>query len=145
MKHLLIPLDATPLSEKALEHAEKILDAGGRLTLVRVPVKAPAQNRRDLVNHQILQRDMAGHARSYLEDKAQELRRRGIRAEVRLLEGDPAQAIVSAANELKVDAIVIATHERQGLNRWLQSSVTRQVLGRARCEVIVVPAKVTIP
>lgn len=145
MKHLMIPLDETPLSEKALAHAVSILEEGGQLTLVRVPAKAPNPKRRDQVNNEILKRDMAGHARSYLEDKAKELRRQGIRAGVQLLEGEPAAAIVRAANELKVDAIVIATHERQGINRWLQSSVTRKVLDKAKCDVIVVPSKENVP
>lgn len=144
LKHLLVSLDETALSEKVLAHAESILEKGGLLTLVRVMKKTPINNRRDTVNNQILQRDMNGHARTYLQDKAQDLRRKGFRTAIQLLEGDPAEAIVHAAKQNKVDAIVIAAQERTGIGRWLQSSVARKVLDSAACEVIVVSDRMTL-
>ena len=57
--------------------------------------------------------------------------------------GDPATVIVETAQKLHVDAIVMSTHGRSGLSRWLFGSVTQKVLAASCCPVFVIPAKVT--
>jgi nucleotide-binding universal stress UspA family protein len=55
-----------------------------------------------------------------------------------LAEGDPAAAIVRAAKESRSDLIVMGTHGRKGLGRFLQGSVAEQVMRRAPCPVLAV-------
>lgn len=142
LKHLLVPLDETPLSEKALAYAIEVLAAGGMITLLRVVERAAVPNqRRDQVNNDILNRDMVGHARAYLEDRAANLRRDGIRTEIQVVRNDPVRAIVETAEAQKVSAIVIATNGRTGLARMVQGSITQKVLEAAPCPVLVVPVK----
>lgn len=58
-----------------------------------------------------------------------------IRHEVR--EGDPAEVIVSRAQEGSFDLIVMPTRGRSAIQRWLHlGSVTAKVLARAECPVI---------
>jgi nucleotide-binding universal stress UspA family protein len=54
--------------------------------------------------------------------------------------GDPASMIVKTAEMLKVDAIVMSTHGRSGISRWLFGSVTSKVLSAAPCPVFVIPS-----
>jgi nucleotide-binding universal stress UspA family protein len=57
-----------------------------------------------------------------------------------LTDGDPATAILRAADENQCDLIVMGTHGRTGLRRLLMGSVAEQVLRRASCPVLTVKA-----
>jgi nucleotide-binding universal stress UspA family protein len=55
-----------------------------------------------------------------------------------LSEEDPATAIVNTAAHFRCDLIVMGTHGRHGLQRFLGGSVTEQVIRLASCPVLVV-------
>ena len=55
-----------------------------------------------------------------------------------LSEEDPATAILDAAVRFQCDLIVMGTHGRQGLKRWLEGSVAEQVIRQAPCPILVV-------
>jgi hypothetical protein len=55
--------------------------------------------------------------------------------------GDVVEEIVGAAEEQAVDLVVMATHGHDGFLDALRGSVTEQVLRRARCPVLAVPAR----
>lgn len=52
--------------------------------------------------------------------------------------GTPAEQILNLAAEAGADAIVIGTHGRRGLQRWLIGSVAERVVRYAECPVVVV-------
>lgn len=56
--------------------------------------------------------------------------------EHRLITGDPASAITRLAQEEEVDLIVMGTHGRTGLMRFLMGSVAEAVVRRAPCPVL---------
>jgi|JI10StandDraft_1071094.scaffolds.fasta_scaffold48013_1 nucleotide-binding universal stress UspA family protein len=53
-----------------------------------------------------------------------------------LLVGDPADEIVTLAIEHQIDLIVIGTHGRTGLSRWILGSVAETILRKAPCPVL---------
>jgi nucleotide-binding universal stress UspA family protein len=53
--------------------------------------------------------------------------------------GDPAAAIDAQAAAMSADVIVMGTHGRHGLERFVLGSVTEDVLRRAPCPVLTVP------
>ena len=55
--------------------------------------------------------------------------------------GDPVDAILRAAAELSVDAVVMATAGRDGIVDALRGSVTERVLRGAPCPLLAVPAR----
>jgi nucleotide-binding universal stress UspA family protein len=57
-----------------------------------------------------------------------------------LVEGDPATAILRAAEEISCDLIVLGTHGRTGISRLLLGSVAEKVVRRAPCPVLTVRA-----
>jgi|SRR5579884_3144854 nucleotide-binding universal stress UspA family protein len=63
-----------------------------------------------------------------------------IRVERQVVEGAPAEEILSAAQTMKADLIVMGTHGRTGLSRLLMGSVAEQVLRKAPCPVLTVRA-----
>jgi nucleotide-binding universal stress UspA family protein len=56
--------------------------------------------------------------------------------EYRLLEGDPATEIVTAAREGNCDVIVMGTHGRTALGKMLMGSVSSPVVRKAPCPVL---------
>lgn len=61
-------------------------------------------------------------------------------AGTRVVEGDPATSIISAAEVLPADLLILATRGRTGLRRVLLGSVAELVVDRAPCSVLVVRA-----
>ncbi len=56
------------------------------------------------------------------------------------VEGEPALDIVRVAHERKVDLIVMGTHGRRGIRRWIAGSVAEHVVRSATCPVMTVHA-----
>jgi len=53
-------------------------------------------------------------------------------------EGDPRSKIIDRAENWKADVIVLGSHGRKGLDRFLMGSVAESVMRHARCSVLVV-------
>lgn len=147
LKHVLVPLDGSTLAEKALTPAQDILAEGGKLTLIAgvdvldypaysYPVPAVIDESREYLES--LESKVA-MAKSYLEQVANNLRSRNLNVSIEVHVGEPAAVIIESAEKLSPDAIVICTHGRSGLNRWLFGSVTQKVLSAAPCPIFVVP------
>ena len=57
-----------------------------------------------------------------------------------MVTGEPAVAIMSWATAKQAQLIIIGTHGRRGVSRFLMGSVAERVLREAPCAVLVVPA-----
>jgi universal stress protein A len=66
-----------------------------------------------------------------------------LRVESQVMEGDPVDLILRAAEETHSDVIVMGTHGRTALTRLLLGSVAEAVLRKAACPVLT--AKVSAP
>jgi nucleotide-binding universal stress UspA family protein len=64
----------------------------------------------------------------------------GVEVEYRVAEGDPAAEIVRLAHVVAANLIVMGTHGRTGLGRFLMGSVAEAVLRRAPCPVLTLRA-----
>jgi nucleotide-binding universal stress UspA family protein len=70
-----------------------------------------------------------------------QLDRLGVKGRIRVtVEGNPAAAIVRAANDLRADLVVVATLGRTGLMRLAPGSIAEAVVRGAHCSVLVVRA-----
>ena len=68
---------------------------------------------------------------------------RGIAAVTNVPTGDPGRTILEYADDNGIDLVVLGTHGRTGLQRWLMGSVATLVVREARCPVLTVNADVT--
>jgi nucleotide-binding universal stress UspA family protein len=148
LKHVLVPLDGSQLAEDALEQAANILQPDGRITLVsaidvpEIPIYGyypPAT----IPDYSAAKTQLVPQARSYLDGVAKKmvLVHPKLTVDVEADIGDPAEVITAVAEKYDVDAIVMSTHGRSGLGRWLFGSVTNKVLSAKPCPVYVIPSQ----
>lgn len=150
LEHVIVPLDGSRLAQIALDHALKVLGSSGELILVTVlqqpdvpiydfyPVTVAPQTK----NYELTFSETVGRAQDYLKRLADEIQTQyGYEVNTIVEAGDPATVLVEIAEKLHVDAIVMSTHGRSGLSRWLFGSVTQKVLAASVVPVFVIPAK----
>jgi nucleotide-binding universal stress UspA family protein len=140
-KRILVPLDGSPLAEAALAHAETLAQQfASEVLLLRVVVSPYAIIAPDLVlagydsNHQQFE-DQAEH---YLQAVAGKLAARQIKVRTMTCDGPVAEAILDRARENQIDLIVMSTHGRGGVSRWVYGSVADRLLQAAPCPVLLV-------
>jgi nucleotide-binding universal stress UspA family protein len=151
LKHVLLPLDGTPLAELIIEPAIALGELMGAdytlLSAIRpvAPVHYPAEG---VINDpspegmiQQLQRvetESRRKGQDYLNEVAERLRRRSLRVHTKIVdETQPAVAVIEAARKLSADLIAMQTHGRSGLHRLLMGSVAEKVLRGAGVPVLV--------
>jgi nucleotide-binding universal stress UspA family protein len=144
---ILVTLDGSSLAESALPHAETMArQFGAALTLLQV-VPSPvtlAVGYYDHVSVEVLEalRDTAlEQAEAYIERQVAALEEQGMTVSGQVVEGEPVECILHFAEELSADLIVMATHGRSGLGRWVFGSVAERVLHGAQSPVLLVRAR----
>ncbi|MFY9269234.1 MAG: universal stress protein [Candidatus Manganitrophaceae bacterium] len=73
-----------------------------------------------------------------LEALAEKMKKEGVKAHPLLKEGVPYREMLNAAKEVKADLIVLGTHGRSGLDRFMMGSVAERVVRQAPCPVFLV-------
>jgi len=122
MRSILIPLDGSPLAERALAYA----------TAISVPTAA-----RLILMRAVGESETKGRATRYLFDTAEQLRARGFVCETVTPRGSPAEWIVAESAVGTVDLITMSTHGRTGPGRWLFGSVAESVVAGSPVPVLV--------
>jgi nucleotide-binding universal stress UspA family protein len=143
LESVIVPLDGSALAEEALPHTVYLANALGlKVTPVRVTPTVDAYYRyaeyasADWDNAATLVDDQAA---GYLDVIRQKLLRQGVSSvEERLLHGPPATAIADLARETKNNLVVMTTHGRSGLGRWVLGSVADRVVRNSGDPVLVV-------
>jgi len=142
---ILFPTDFSPASEKALSWATSLArDSGATITIVHVEEPPLAYGGGEMyigLNEQATEGELRRLLVQVVPHDHQ------VPFEHKLLVGNPADAIVHAAEEENADLIVMGTHGRTGLTRLLMGSVAEAVVRRAKCPVLTVkqPAEVPAP
>ena len=132
---LMVPLDGSPLAERALPYAAALARvSGAKVYLVRAAMAHPALGS-DAAEEEVVTVEAA---ENYLNDVAGRLPREQV--ETAVFYGSPQEAIVEEISLRKVDLVVMATHGRSGLNRLLQGSVAAGVLARSPVPILLVRA-----
>jgi nucleotide-binding universal stress UspA family protein len=141
-KHLLVPLDSSTLAELAVEDALNLARIGrAELTLLHVvpPIEEVLAVE---TGHPIFIDQQWDHhrtaAQKYLKDVCKRLSGEDTTIHLAVEMGAPAETIIDYAEYHKVDLIVMATHGRSGLQRWVYGSVADKVLRGASVPILLV-------
>ena len=81
---------------------------------------------------------MAKTALDYLAKKSAELEGKGLKAEIRVLIGSPAEEILSFASKVGADLIIMAGKGKSGFNRWEMGNITAKVAKASDIPVLLV-------
>ena len=133
---ILLPSDAGDASGRAVDQAVGLArETGAELHLLFVVEEVPHAP-------EMVEQSVEEQLRSVGEDVLAGVRdradRAGLSVESTVREGVPHVAIVDYADEVGVDVIVMGTHGRSGLNRYLLGSVTERVVRTADVPVLTV-------
>jgi nucleotide-binding universal stress UspA family protein len=144
---ILIPLDGSSLAELALSHAEALAQRfESELLLVRVcpPLTPPfefysfGEERAVEDDNRNLQAEKT--AEVYLSALQEKLWLKDIRSRYFVPHSSVPEAILEMAETEAVELIIMSTHGRSGLSRWVYGSVAAKVLQAAPCPIFLIRA-----
>ena len=143
----MIALDGSPLSEQSLTFAEGLArDLGASMVLIRVldaeAVQAAVQASASHVAGYAESAETVGHAMvEYLAEHAVRLRDDGIPTAIEVPTGDPTHEILVTGKP--GDLIVMTSHGRGGIGRWLLGSVSEKLVRQAKAPVLLMRSRET--
>jgi nucleotide-binding universal stress UspA family protein len=138
-QRILVPVDASPLSDHALDIAFRLAIQFGSSVHVIFARPNPAAQDPTTVADDLAEVDRQN---KWLLTSVTRVRQghaldsRRITTEVRA--GPATQVIVAAAEEMECDLIVMGTHGRHGIVDAVLGSTTEQVVARSKSSVLVV-------
>jgi len=142
-KKILVPLDGSELAKTALDQAEKLAVAfDAEIILFQVVPFMPIYGSPELVTPLIVDEKHKEAVEKYLANLAEELKKRGFKITAMVRTGQQvAVEIIDFAKESGVDLIVMCTHGRSGISRWVLGSVALKVLARAETPILLIRSK----
>lgn len=145
--NIVVPLDGSELAESVIPHVVTVAKGCDepKITLLRVvePIEMPYGEALATIPLGYLKQAEIGEterAEKYLNKIATKLTISGIKATVKIISGKAADAIVDYVNKNNIDLIVVATHGRSGISRWVWGSVTDRILTHVCIGVLMVRA-----
>jgi universal stress protein A len=127
--HILVPLKGDTTDGPIVAHAGAVARmSGGRLILLRV-IHAHTRDEFTFLEEE---------AHAYLDRQAAALRAEGVPVDAKVVQDEPAPAIVAAARDGHAELIVMATHGHREVRHVLVGSVTEDVLRSSPAPVLLV-------
>ena len=141
LKTLLVPVDFSSFSDKALDYAVAFAEQfGAAIVLLHVvePMVYPENYMTIPTVTDDINSSLIEAADRKLLEKRQRIQGRQVAVRVLTRLGRPYMEIADAARELGVDLIILATHGHTGLKHVLLGSTAERVVRHAHCPVYVV-------
>jgi nucleotide-binding universal stress UspA family protein len=156
-KKIMVPLDGSELAECVLPHVEEFTRdcRVNTITLVRVipsepiPLLGEGVGNRDEINRffdfrKKAQEERESSAGKYLDEVIKRLKKGEVIFQRVVLVGKVEDKLLEYAKENNIDMILIATHGRSGVSRWMRGSVAERILQGSHIPVLMVRAPGTI-
>jgi nucleotide-binding universal stress UspA family protein len=145
-KHVLVPTDGSPLSEKAVKSAAQLAAlCGAKVTALSVippyaeTVYAEGLSTGTLGSRKKYKEVTEKAARAALDRVTAGIAAEGVKAGGTFVIGErPWESIIRVARAEKCDVIVMASHGRSGLSGMILGSETQKVLTHSKIPVLVV-------
>lgn len=148
---VVVPLDGSELAECVLPHVEAISGGCQVPEIIFVQAVSNSQNKSGLflwVSKDQLkkyQTQAKTHAEDYLRKVAERTKHDSSIIKWEVIEGEPAESLIDYANKVKADLIIIATHGRSGVSRWVMGSVADRLLRSSCVPVLMIRAPGCVP
>lgn len=140
IKHILVPTDFSDTASRAVEYAKTLADAMGASVHLLHVLQDPFATAgfEAYVPPPEYWENIKAHARAKLERVLAAAEWEKLKVSMSLAQGFPANEIVQCARERGIDLIVMGTHGRGPLTRFLLGSVADKVVRKAPCPVLTV-------
>jgi nucleotide-binding universal stress UspA family protein len=148
ISRILVPLDGSPFAESALPYAEHMAREMG-LELRMIHVIQASEAFPDHMSGPASRGERAGAIRegagddvgAYLDGITRRLEDNGVNACWQVLRDSPEEGIASMAEAASGSIIVMASHSRSGISRWVMGSMAEDLLRDTGVPMLIVPAK----
>jgi nucleotide-binding universal stress UspA family protein len=142
-RNVVVGTDGSDTAERAVEQAAKLAGSfGARLTVVTAYSPGGGVTAQELESapEDVRWRLVDASGAEDLAGRAKEIARRAGVTDVRtrVAPGDPAAALIDAAEETLADVIVVGSKGMTGATRFLLGSVPNKVSHHAPCDVLIV-------
>lgn len=146
-KKILVCLDGSALAETALPHAQMLAsDEDAEILLLRVSVNPAAEfSFSDPGLAKDLIQEVEAEALAYMQSARGKLQKAGFRTSFLICQGAIAETILSVAAEHQADVIVMSTHGRSGVKRWLLGSIADRVVTNSDRPVMLIRPQTVSP
>ena len=143
---IMVPLDGSELAECVLPHVEDLIKGChvSNVVFVRVvepPVTSP-YGEVPISSQVIEERESArkSKAKDYLDQIKNRLKYEGTELHSEVLVGRVADSLADYTENNDIDLILIATHGRSGVTRWVRGSIADKILRSSNVPVLMVRA-----
>lgn len=156
-RKIMVPLDGSKLAECVLPHVEEFISGCQVSSIVFVRVIEPpplgyrgayVTSKEDLdkieTNTKRIEAERKSAAKDYLEKVASRFKPDGVNFQKEVLVGKVADNLVDYSENNNIDLILIATHGRSGVSRWVRGSIADRILRASRVPVLMVRAPGTL-
>lgn len=139
--HILVPTDFSDLANRALERAIALAAPGGRVELFHswaLPATASAglHGAQEILGS--LRDELAARAKRDMQAVMDRYRDAKVMLIFEQSEDPPVQGVRRRLDEVAFELVVIGSHGRRGLPRWILGSVAEATVRHAPCSVLVV-------
>ena len=147
-KKIMVPLDGSELAECVIPYVEDFIDQGQveSIVFVRVikPVISPASFEDGMAyipeDWSKVEAEKKAFAESYLNNVVSRLKQDNVKFKTEVLVGRIGDSLLDYIKANDFDLILIATHGRSGLSRWVRGSVADKILSASHIPVLMVRA-----
>lgn len=142
----MVPLDGSELAECVLPHVKAFIEEchANHFVFVRVVEPAATFYSGDYpISSEIMkERETAGEkiAREYLDQVVSRMEHESTELESEVLVGNVADSLADFAEINEFDLVLIATHGRSGVSRWVRGSIADKVLRSSHIPVLMIRA-----
>jgi nucleotide-binding universal stress UspA family protein len=144
---LLLTLDGSKVGEAGIPYAVELASRlGAKVVLLRVlgmsygTFSSTGEAFVAYYSEEQMEADKA-LAKDYLENIAGQLKQKGVTVETQVKFGNAAEEIISLAGEIHADLVIMSTHGRSGIGRWVFGSVAEKVLYEGYTPLMLVRAR----
>lgn len=134
-KRIIIPVDNTEDSKKAVKKGAllaKLLDVEAKIITVN--------DTHQFISSVVIEEKLKKETEVFLNEFKKIAEEFGVKIETQLVTGNPAEEIVKFARE--DDLIIMAHHDKtKGIDRFMEKNVSRDVVRKAPCSVLVIKSK----
>ena len=143
---IMVPLDGSEVAECVLPHVESFIKGCHVTNVVFVRVVEPVEAYHYgevSISPEVLEETKSAResdARDYLNQVVNRLKHEGTELHSEVLVGRVTESLIDYAEKNDIDLILIATHGRSGVTRWVRGSVADKILRSANVPVLMVRA-----